>query len=56
MVADPAANRRTLALAAVAFAAGVARRAIQEILECIDTFAEGITSETLGRATDDGAG
>lgn len=56
MVADPAPNRRTLALAAVAFAAGVTRRAIQEILECINTFAEGITHETLGRATDDSAG
>lgn len=56
MVTDPAPNGRALALAAVAFATRVARRAIQEILVCIKTFAEVITREAMGRATDDGAG
>jgi hypothetical protein len=56
VVANPSPDGRTLALAAIAFTAGVTRRTIQIILEHRDTGASGIPHDTASRATDKAAG
>lgn len=56
MVANPAPYGGALALAAIAFTAGVTGRAIQVVLEHSDTAAGGITPDTGGSATDQAAG